>query len=103
MTFLAYSKPLRDFYVFAKVPDASIITRFKQDFLDDLQLVFDNLVDVIGPVCQAIDSARVDMTMLSHASANPKIEQLYINSHFCYIFKFGIVTNIYIIYYITDF
>lgn len=31
--------------------------------------------------------------MPSHASANPEIRQLYINGHFCYIFKFGIVTN----------
>lgn len=29
----------------------------------------------------------------SHASANPEIKQLYINGHFCYVFKFGIVTN----------
>ena len=141
LTFLAYSKPLRDFCGFTKVPDASKITRFKQDFLDDLQLVFDNLVDVTEPVCQAIDSAKADMTifdssgieafvtennpkyanriikqlkayaktlgfdksfdpykaaygsMPSHACANPEIKQLYINGHFCYVFKFGIVTN----------
>ena len=48
---------------FTKVPDASKITRFKQDFLDDLQLVFDNLVDVTEPICQAIDSAKADMTI----------------------------------------
>ena len=141
LTFLAYSKPLREFCGFSKVPDASKITRFKQDFLDDLQLVFDNLVDVTEPICQAIDSAKADMTifdssgieafvtennpkyanriirqlkayakthgfnesydpykaaygsMPSHASANPEIKQLYINGHFCYVFKFGIVTN----------
>ena len=141
LTFLAYSKPLRDFCGFTKVPDASKITRFKQDFLDDLQLVFDNLVDITEPVCQAIDSAKADMTifdssgieafvtennpkyanriirqlktfaksralgksydpykaaygsMPSHASANPEFKQLYINGHFCYIFKFGIITN----------
>lgn len=46
LTFLSYSKPLRDFCGFKNVPDASKITRFKQDFLDDLQQVFDNLVDV---------------------------------------------------------
>ena len=139
LTFLAYSKPLRDFCGFTKVPDASKITRFKQDFLDDLQLVFDNLVDITEPVCQAIDSAKADMTifdssgieafvtennpkyanriirqlktfaksralgksydpykaaygsMPSHASANPEFKQLYINSHFCYVF--GIITN----------
>ena len=141
LTFLAYSKPLRDFCGFNKVPDASKITRFKQDFLDDLQLVFDNLVDVTESICQNIDSAKADMTifdssgieafvtennpkyanriirqlkayaktqgfdksynpykvayssMPSHASANPEIKQLYINGHFCYVFKFGIVTN----------
>ena len=141
LVFLAYSKPLREFCGFTKVPDASKITRFKQDFLDDLQLVFDKLVDITEPICQAIDSAKADMTifdssgieafvaennpkyanriikqlkayaeamgfnksydpykaaygaMPSHASANPEIKQLYINGHFCYVFKFGIVTN----------
>lgn len=141
LTFLAYSKPLREFCGFIKVPDASKITRFKQDFLEDLQSVFDNLVDITEPICQAIDSVKADMTifdssgieafvtennpkyanriirqlkayakaqgfdksydpykaaygsMPSHASANPEIRQLYINGHFCYVFKFGIVTN----------
>ncbi len=63
LTFLTYSKPLREFCGFSKVPDASKITRFKQDFLDDLQLVFDKLVDVTEPICQAIDSANADMTI----------------------------------------
>jgi transposase len=141
LIFLAYSKPLREFCGFDKVPDASKITRFKQDFLEDLQSIFDNLVDITEPICQAIDSAKADMTifdssgieafvtennpkyanriikqlkayaktmnfnkqydpykaaygsMPSHASANPEIKQLYINGHFCYVFKFGIVTN----------
>lgn len=141
LTFLHYSRPLREFCGFTKVPDASKITRFKQDFLEDLQTVFDNLVDLTEPICQAIDSAKADMTifdssgieafvtennpkyanriirqlkayakslgknaafdpyktayrsMPSHASANPEIKQLYINGHFCYVFKFGIVTN----------
>ena len=63
LTFLTYSKPLREFCGFTKVPDTSKITRFKQDFLDDLQLVFDKLVDVTEPICQAIDSAKADMTI----------------------------------------
>lgn len=37
LIFLQYSKELRDFCDFSKVPDASKITRFKQDFLMDLQ------------------------------------------------------------------
>ena len=63
LVFLAYSKPLRDFCGFDKVPDASKITRFKQDFLDDLQSVFEHLVDLTEPICQAIDSAKADMTI----------------------------------------
>ena len=141
LTFLSYSRPLREFCGFRKVPDASKITRFKQDFLENLQSVFDNLVDITEPICRAIDSAKADMTifdssgieafvtennpkyanriirqlkayaktmgfdknydpykaaygsMPSHASANPEVKQLYINGHFCYVFKFGIVTN----------
>ena len=141
LVFLAYSKPLREFCGFTKVPDASKITRFKQDFLDDLQTVFDNLVDITEPICQAIDSEKADMTifdssgieafvtennpkysnriikqlkayakangfdesydpykaaygsMPSHAAVNPEIKHLYINGHFCYAYKFGIITN----------
>jgi transposase len=141
LVFLHYSKDLRNFCGFSKVPDASKITRFKQDFLMDLQSVFDKLVDVTEPICQAIDSSKADMTifdssgieafvqennpkyanrmmkqlkayaktngfnkaydpykaaycsMPSSSSANPEIKQLYINGHFCYVFKFGIMTN----------
>ena len=32
-------------------------------------------------------------SMPSHAAANPAIQQMYINGHFCYAFKFGILTN----------
>jgi hypothetical protein len=31
--------------------------------------------------------------MPSSAAANPEIKQLYINGHFCYVYKFGLVTN----------
>ncbi len=141
LVFLQYSKVLRDFCGFTKVPDASKITRFKQDFLPDLQMMFDRLVDLTEPICQAIDAEKASMTifdssgieafvqennpkfantiirqlkayakamgfdksydpykaaygrMPSHASANPQIKQLYINGHFCYVFKFGMVTN----------
>lgn len=141
LVFLHYSKELREFCGFEKVPDASKITRFKQDFLPDLQSVFERLVDMTEPICQAIDAAKADMTifdssgikawvtennpkyadrivrqlkayaksmnfddsydpykaayasMPSCAHANPEIKQLYINGHFCYVYKFGLVTN----------
>jgi len=141
LTFLHYSKELREFCGFDKVPDPSKITRFKQDFVEDLQSVFDRLVDMTEPICQIIDAAKADMTifdtsgieayvtennpkfadrlirqmkswaktmkfgesfdpykaaysnMPTHAHANPEIKQQYINSHFCYAYKFGLVTN----------
>ena len=139
--FLKYSKELREFCGFNKVPDASKFTRFKQDFLLDLQSMFDNLVDITEPICQQIDEFKASITiydtsgieayvtennpkfanriisqlksykkamnlddsydpykaayssMPSHASSNQEIKQLYINGHFCYVYKFGIVTN----------
>lgn len=141
LVFLHYSRHLREFCGFDKVPDASKITRFKQDFLEDLQTFFENLVDLTEPICQAIDSSKANMTifdssgieawvtennpkyanriikqlkayakahnfdenydpykaaygsMPSHAAANPEIKQLYIDGHFCYAYKIGIVTN----------
>lgn len=32
-------------------------------------------------------------SMPSHAESNPAVKQLYINGHFCYVFKFGMITN----------
>ena len=63
LVFLHYSRHLREFCGFIKVPDASKITRFKQDFLNDLQLVFHRLVDVTEPICQAINPAKAAMTI----------------------------------------
>lgn len=141
VVFLQYSKELRAFCGFRKVPDTSKITRFKQDFLPDLQSLFDTLVDVTEPICQDIDKTLASMSifdtsgieafvtennpkfanriisqlkayaramgfdksydpykaaygsMPSHSSANPAVKQLYINGHFCYVFKFGMLTN----------
>lgn len=140
--FLTYAKDIREFCGFYNgVPNVSRITRFKQDFLLELQAVFDRLVDLTEPICQAIDAEKASMTifdssgieafvtennpkyanrivkqlkayakanhfddaydpykaayasMPSHASANPAIKQLYANGHFCYVYKFGLVTN----------
>ena len=141
LVFLKYSRHLREFCGFDKVPDASKITRFKQDFLQDLEDVFSKLVDLTEPICQKIDSAKADMlifdtsgieawvtennpkyanriikqlknfkkihglddsydpykaaygSMPSHAASNKAIQQMYINGHFCYAYKFGILTN----------
>ena len=140
LTFLEYSKDLREFCGFAKVPDASKITRFKQEFADDLQLFFDSLVDLTEPILQEIDAEKASMSvfdttgleayvtennpkyanqkirqlkawakakgldsydpykaaygsMPTHASANDEIKQQYLNGHFCYAYKAGVLTN----------
>jgi transposase len=141
IVFLKYSKELRDFCGFDVVPDASKFARFKQDFLPDLQSMFDHLVDLTEPICQKINPSLASMTLFdtsgieawvkennpkfanriikqlkaykkannlsdsydpykaaygsmpSHAASNPAIQQMYINGHFCYSYKFGIITN----------
>lgn len=140
LVFLNYSKELRDFCGFKSIPDASKLTRFKQDFVDDLREFFERLVDITEPICQEIDSAKADMLvfdttgieayvtennpkyvnsqirqlktwakakgldsfdpykaaygkMPTHASSNPDIKQQYLNGHFCYAYKVGILTN----------
>lgn len=141
LTFLEYSRDLREFCGFTKVPDASKITRFKQDFIDDLQVFFDSLVDLTEPILQEINVERASMSMFdttgleayvtennpkyanqkirqlkawaktmgfdksydpykatyssmpTHASADPEIKQQYLNGHFCYAYKTGILTN----------
>lgn len=65
LVLLKYSKDLREFCGFTKVPNASKSTRFKQDFLPDLQSVFENLVDLTEPICEAIDSAKADMIIFN--------------------------------------
>ena len=141
LIFLHYSRHFREFCGFTKVPDASKITRFKQDFLPDLQSVFDNLVDITEPICldinanlasmQVFDTSGIEAyvtennpkyanriikqlkayakannfnssydpykaaysSMPSSAKANHEVKQQYINGHFCYAYKFGILTN----------
>ncbi len=48
LTFLYYSYRLRQFCGFDKVPDVAKVTRFKQDSREDLQVVFDRLVDSLN-------------------------------------------------------
>ena len=141
IVFLKYSQELRDFCGFDVVPDGSKFTRFKQDFLSDLQSMFDHLVDLTESICQKLNPAISDMTifdtsgieawvtennpkyanriikqlkafkkshnlddsydpykaaygsMPTHAASNQAIQQMYINGHFCYAYKFGIITN----------
>jgi len=63
LNILVYSKLLREFCGFTKVPDASKITRFKQDFIEEIQSVFERLVDITEPICQELDAVKAEMTI----------------------------------------
>jgi hypothetical protein len=135
---LRMSRELREFCRFDDVPDASKITRFKQDFVVYIQKVFDNLVEITEPISREIDAKKSDYLiydltgieanvaennpkflnaklkqakklsktnpalnphnlaysmMPETSAANPFVNQQYINGHFCYANRAGILTN----------
>jgi hypothetical protein len=120
------------------VPDASKITRLRQDFVGYLKLMFDRMVDVTEPICREINAKKADYLIYdttgveaSVAESNPKflsaklksakmaarknpkinpyafvysflpdvsatnpfVKQQYINGHFRYAYKAGLLTN----------
>jgi hypothetical protein len=58
---LRYSREMRLFCGFEKVPDASKITRFKQDFCDHIRAIFERLIDITEPICRKMDKVLADM------------------------------------------
>lgn len=99
LVFLQYSRHLREFCGFTKVPDASKITRFKQDFLNDLQLVFHRLVDVTEPICQAINPALIPyFDILALISSNSSLDKFtaFINAPI--LLKFSIMYSIIVLF-----
>jgi len=138
LAILKMSGELREFCGFDYVPDASKITRFRQDFVDYIEKVFENLVELTEPICREIDAKKADYLiydttgieahvaennpkflnaklncakkiskkypelnphslaysmMPETAAANPFVNQQYINGHFCYAHKAGIIAN----------
>lgn len=81
LVFLHYSRHLLEFCGFDKVPDASKITRFKQDFLEDIQTVFERLVDLTEPICQNIDPSKAAMTVFDISAPIFRLRILYISHH----------------------
>ena len=135
---LKCSRELRDFCGFEKVPDASQITRFYQNYCEHIALMFERLVDITEPICREINSKKADYLIYdttgievhvaennpkllnaklkeakklsktndsfnpyvgvysllpTESKANPDIRHQYINGHFCFAVKAGIVTN----------
>lgn len=55
LLFLRLCRELRVFCGFSKVPDASLLTRFKQNFGPYIELMFEQMVDYTEPICRMID------------------------------------------------
>lgn len=80
---LRFSYEMRDYCGFEKVPDASKLTRFKQDFCEYIRDVFERLVDMTEPICAEMDKALADMLVYDTtgiesyvAENNPKFAQV---------------------------
>jgi hypothetical protein len=118
---LRFSREMRAFCGFAKVPDASKLTRFKQDFCDHIRAVFERLVELTEPICREMDAALADILIKDTtgiesyvaennpkfprnkpdenleysgaAASNPAVKHQYINGHMCYAQRAAVLTN----------
>lgn len=61
LLFLNLCKELRDFCSFSKVPDASLMSRFKHNFEPYIEIMFQRMVDYTEPICQLIDASLAKM------------------------------------------
>ena len=135
---LKCSRELRELCGFTKVPDASQITRFFQNYCEQIAEMFERLVELTEPICREISAKKADYLIFdttgieakvsennpkffntklnqakslskgapainpyqrvysllpSESATNSEIRQQYINGHFCYALKAGILTN----------
>lgn len=138
LTLLTFSKELRDYCGFIKLPDEPQLSRFKSEFCVHIERMFRSLVEITEPICREIDAKKADYLIFDttgiepyvkennpkffntklnsakkfvkslpdfnpykgvysmlpdEAYAAPAAKQQYINGHFCYAFKAGVVTN----------
>ena len=142
LTLLKFSKELRDFCGFEKLPDEPQITRFKQQFCNHIEMMFHSLVEITEPICKEINEKKSQYLIYDTTGIEPNVKennpkffntkletakkiiksnsksdkdlspyklvyslfpdeaekapmarQQYINGHFCYAYKAGIVTN----------
>ncbi len=60
LTILKLSAELREFCGFDKVPHKSLISCFRRDFIKQIRIMFDKLVDITEPICRELDSKKAD-------------------------------------------
>lgn len=72
---LKLSKELRELCGFTNVPNTSQFTRFKKDFLNELYLTFNNLVDKTKPICKDINSYLSDILIVDTTGLEGKVKE----------------------------
>jgi len=72
---LSLSSELRELCGFTKVPHPSQFTRFKQDFLKELNMLFVHLVDLTEPICKQISPYLSDILISDTTGIEPYVQE----------------------------
>ncbi|ATW27721.1 transposase [Candidatus Formimonas warabiya] len=73
--FLLLCREAREFCGFRKVPDNSRFTRFKQDFVLQIESLFHHLVDVTAPICQSLDAKLASTLVFDTSGIEPYVTE----------------------------
>lgn len=75
LTVLKFSKELRDFCDFTKLPDATQLSRFKTKFCDNIAQLFENLVDITAPICKEINAKKSQYLIFDTTGIEPAVKE----------------------------
>ena len=70
-TILSVCKELKDFCGFTTLPDAPQFSRFKQNYVYYINLMFEQLVEITAPICKEIDEKKSQYLILIQQVLNP--------------------------------
>ena len=81
LTILRLSRELLEYCGFNKVPDASKITRFKQDFTKHIKLMFDRLVEITEPICRELDAKKAAYLIYDPTGILANVAEIILLNH----------------------
>ena len=73
LTLLHFSEELRAYCEFEKLPDASQLSRFRQDFCPYIEQLFYQLVELTEPICREMDSKKADYLIFDTTGIEPQV------------------------------
>jgi hypothetical protein len=75
LTLLHFSEELRAYCAFEKLPDASQLSRFRQDFCPYIEQLFYQLVELTEPICREMDSKKADYLIFDTTGIEPQVKE----------------------------